>query len=111
MRELIQLDLLNNPVVNTDDYRKTIFSMFPSLVVLDTLDKNGIDQEKASLDISAARIPDNLFDKSKQGFSSSNLFSSSVKPAAKKAKVNNDSSAPAKKAAVVSQPAQAPVKK
>nr|Q5Y2C3.2 RecName: Full=Histone H2A.Y [Tetrahymena thermophila SB210]AAU87547.2 core histone H2A variant [Tetrahymena thermophila] len=65
MRELIQLDLLNNPVVNTNNYRNLVFNLFPSLVILDTLDKNGIDQEKAALDISASRVPDNLFDKSK----------------------------------------------
>ncbi|KAL4464415.1 hypothetical protein ABPG72_010902 [Tetrahymena utriculariae] len=65
MRELIQLDLLNNPVINTNNYRNFVFNLFPSLVILDTLDKNGIDQEKAALDISASRVPDNLFDKSK----------------------------------------------
>jgi hypothetical protein len=31
--------------------------MFPSLHILDTLDKNGVDPAKANLDISASRIP------------------------------------------------------
>lgn len=43
MRELIQLDLLNNPVVLLDNYRTQVFQIFPSLVILDTLDRKGID--------------------------------------------------------------------
>ncbi|KAL4427263.1 hypothetical protein ABPG74_011499 [Tetrahymena malaccensis] len=112
MRELIQLDLLNNPVVNTDNYRNYLFNLFPSLVILDTLDKNGIDQEKAALDISASRVPDNLFDKSKPAQSvskqvksvkvtSNNLFGSIQKVAQVKL---NPKPAPAK----VSKPSQPP---
>lgn len=43
LRQLLQLDLLNNPVVNEAGYRAQVFSMFPSLSILDTLDKVGKD--------------------------------------------------------------------
>lgn len=43
MRSLLQLDLLNNEVVKLPGYRAQVFSMFPSLSILDTLDKIGKD--------------------------------------------------------------------
>jgi hypothetical protein len=64
-RQLLQLDLLNNPVVNEPGYRAQVFSMFPSLSILDTLDKVGKDAYNNSTMMEAvARIPDSLFDKS-----------------------------------------------
>lgn len=41
LKNLIQLDLSNSPVEETEDYRAKIFEMFPSLLILDNLDKNG----------------------------------------------------------------------
>jgi hypothetical protein len=65
MRNLLQLDLLNNPVVKEAGYRALVFSMFPSLSVLDTLDKVGKDTYDNTTMLEAiSRIPDNLFDKS-----------------------------------------------
>jgi hypothetical protein len=65
LRQLLQLDLLNNPVVNEPGYRVQVFSMFPSLSILDTLDKVGKDAYNNSTMMEAvSRIPDNLFDKS-----------------------------------------------
>lgn len=64
-RQLLQLDLLNNPVVNLPGYRAQVFSMFPSLSILDTLDKVGKDAYNNSTMMEAvSRIPDSLFDKS-----------------------------------------------
>jgi hypothetical protein len=37
------LDLLNNPVVKEAGYQAHVFSLFPSLSILDTLDKIGKD--------------------------------------------------------------------
>jgi hypothetical protein len=65
MRQLLQLDLLNNPVVNEPGYRAEVYSMFSSLSILDTLDKVGKDAYNNSTMMEAvSRIPDNLFDKS-----------------------------------------------
>ncbi len=65
MRQLLQLDLLNNPVVTLPGYRNQVFGMFPSLSVLDTLDKIGKDAyNNSTLMQAVARIPDGLFDKS-----------------------------------------------
>lgn len=65
MRSLLQLDLLNNPVVKVPGYRAQVFSMFPSLSILDTLDKIGKDAfNNTSMLEAVSRIPDNLFDKS-----------------------------------------------
>jgi len=43
MRKLLQLDLLNNPLAKEAGYRNQVFSIFPSLSILDTLDKIGKD--------------------------------------------------------------------
>lgn len=43
MRNLLQLDLINNPVYRISGYRDKVYEMFPSLIVLDTLDKSGKD--------------------------------------------------------------------
>lgn len=43
LRQLLQLDLLNNSVVKEPGYRAYVFSIFPSLSILDTLDKIGKD--------------------------------------------------------------------
>jgi len=64
-RQLLQLDLLNNPIVKEPGYRAQAFSMFPSLSILDTLDKVGKDAYNNSTMMEAvSRIPDSLFDKS-----------------------------------------------
>jgi histone H2A len=64
-RQLLQLDLLNNPIVNLPGYRAQVFSMFPSMSILDTLDKVGKDAYNNSTMMEAvSRIPDSLFDKS-----------------------------------------------
>ena len=65
MRSLLQLDLLNNEVTKLPGYRAQVFSLFPSLSILDTLDKIGKDAfNSASMVEAASRIPDRLFDKS-----------------------------------------------
>lgn len=65
MRKLLQLDLLNNPVVRLPGYRAHVFTLLPSLSILDTLDKVGKDAYNNSTMLEAvSRIPDNLFDKS-----------------------------------------------
>lgn len=65
MRSLLQLDLLNNNVVKLPGYRAQVFSMFPSLSILDTLDKIGKDAfNNSSMLEAVSRIPDTLFDKS-----------------------------------------------
>ena len=65
MRSLLQLDLLNNDVVKLPGYRAQVFSMFPSLSILDTLDKIGKDAFNSKTMMEAAsRVPDALFDKS-----------------------------------------------
>lgn len=64
-RSLLQLDLLNNEVVKLPGYRAQVFSMFPSLSILDTLDKIGKDAfNNSSMKEAVSRIPDSLFDKS-----------------------------------------------
>lgn len=65
LRSLLQLDLLNNEVVKLPGYRAQVFTLFPSLSILDTLDKIGKDAYNNSTMLEAvSRIPDNLFDKS-----------------------------------------------
>jgi hypothetical protein len=65
-RQLLQLDLINNPVTKVAGYRNQVFTMFPSLSILDTLDKSGKDAyANATMVEAVSRIPDNLFDKSK----------------------------------------------
>lgn len=65
LRQLLQLDLINNPVTKVPGYRNIVFSMFPTLSILDTLDKSGKDAYASSTMVEAvSRIPDNLFDKS-----------------------------------------------
>lgn len=80
MKEILQIDLLNNPVVTSEGYREAVFEIFPTLHILDTLDKKGIDPAKANLDISASRIPLSLFDRSDQATasSSSNFYGSTA---------------------------------
>ena len=65
MRSLLQLDLLNNEIVKLPGYRAQAFTLFPSLSILDTLDKIGKDayNNKSMLE-AASRVPDTLFDKS-----------------------------------------------
>lgn len=64
MKELLQLDFINNPVSRIPAYRNTIFSMFPKLTILDTLDKAGKDAyATSSMNQTVARVPDALFDK------------------------------------------------
>ncbi len=43
MKQLLQLDLINNPLQKIPGYRSQVFSMFPSISILDTLDKGGKD--------------------------------------------------------------------
>ena len=65
MKSLLQIDLLNNEVVKLPGYRAQVFSMFPSLSILDTLDKIGKDAFNAqAMKEAASRVPDSLFDKS-----------------------------------------------
>lgn len=65
LRQLMQLDFINNPVCKAAGYRTTIFDRFPTLPILDTLDKAGKDAYASSTMMQAvARVPDNLFDKS-----------------------------------------------
>ncbi len=62
---MLQLDLINNPVTKTAGYRNQVFTMFPSLSILDTLDKSGKDAyANATMVEAVSRIPDSLFDKS-----------------------------------------------
>lgn len=64
MKQLLQLDLINNPVSKLPGYRNTIFSMFPTITILDTLDKIGKDAYTSSSMVQAvSRVPDTLFDK------------------------------------------------
>lgn len=66
MKQLLQLDLINNPVTKIPGYRNQVFSMLPTLSILDTLDKAGKDAyANATMVEAVSRIPDNLFDKSK----------------------------------------------
>lgn len=66
LKQILQLDLINNPVTKVAGYRNQVFSMFPKLTILDTLDRAGKDAYGNSSMVEAvSRIPDNLFDKSK----------------------------------------------
>lgn len=65
MKQLLQLDLINNPVSKLPGYRNQIFLMFPTITILDTLDKGGKDAyTNPSMIQAASRVPDSLFDKS-----------------------------------------------
>ena len=67
MRQLLQLDLINNPINKEAGYRQKIFDMFPSITILDTLDKGGKDAyTNPSMVQAVSRVPDALFDKSPQ---------------------------------------------
>jgi len=45
LRDLSFLDLSENPVIKTKDYRKKLYDMIPNLVYLDLIDKNGKSYE------------------------------------------------------------------
>jgi len=45
LRDLSFLDLSENPVIKTKDYRKKLYEMIPTLVYLDMIDKNGKSYE------------------------------------------------------------------
>lgn len=65
MRQLLQLDLINNPVSKLPGYREKMFSLFPTITILDTLDKAGKDAYSgSSMALTISRVPDTLFDKS-----------------------------------------------
>lgn len=65
MRQLLQLDLINNPVSKLAGYREKMFSIFPTITILDTLDKGGKDAYSgSSMALTISRVPDTLFDKS-----------------------------------------------
>ena len=64
LHQILQLDLINNPVSRLPGYRENVYGMFKTLLVLDTLDKAGKDAYSNVLMMEAvARIPDNLFDR------------------------------------------------
>ena len=66
MRQLFQINLLSNPIQSESGYRSTVFAMFPSLTVLDGLDKGGKDAFNAtSMANTTARVPTGLFDTSR----------------------------------------------
>ena len=78
MKQLLQLDLINNPVSKVPGFREQIFSMFPTITILDTLDKSGKDAyNNSSMVQTVSRVPDSLFDKSAPVPS---LFAPSVPP-------------------------------
>ena len=80
MKQLLQLDLINNPITREPGYREKIFAMFPSINILDTLDKGGKDAYvNPSMVQSVSRVPDALFDKSPQ-VPSGGLFGSAPAP-------------------------------
>lgn len=65
MKQLLQLDLINNPVTAIPGYRNLVFNCLPTLMVLDTLDKGGKDAyTNTSMMQAVSRVPDTLFDKS-----------------------------------------------
>lgn len=65
MKQLLQLDLINNPVAKLPGYREKVFKIFPTITILDTLDKGGKDAyTSSSMALSVSRVPDALFDKS-----------------------------------------------
>lgn len=85
MKQLFQINFLSNPIVNEPGYRNKVFSMFPSLTVLDGLDKGGKDAFNAtSMANTTSRVPTSLFDTSPSIPSSmpfaptTSLFSSSI---------------------------------
>ncbi len=43
MKQLLQIDLINNPIQKIPGYRAQVFALFPALSILDTLDKGGKD--------------------------------------------------------------------
>jgi hypothetical protein len=64
MQQLLQLDLINNPVSKLPGYRERMFKIFPTITILDTLDRAGKDAyANSSMALNASRIPDNLFEK------------------------------------------------
>lgn len=66
MRQLFQLDLINNPVQSEAGYRPKVFGILSSLTVLDTLDKSGKDAfNTTSMVQTASRVPAGLFDTSR----------------------------------------------
>jgi hypothetical protein len=66
MKQLFQLNFLSNPIQNEAGYRNKVFSMFPSLTVLDGLDKGGKDAFNAtSMANTTSRVPSGLFDTSR----------------------------------------------
>ena len=65
MKQLLQIDLINNPISKLPGYRERIFAIFPSLNIVDTLDKGGKDAyANPSMVQAVSRVPDALFDKS-----------------------------------------------
>ncbi len=65
MKQLLQIDLINNPIQKVSGYRALVFAMFPALSILDTLDRGGKDAYSNSNMLEAvSRVPDGLFDKS-----------------------------------------------
>lgn len=65
MKQLLQLDLINNPVSKLPGYREKMFSIFPTISILDTLDRSGKDAyTRTSMVQAISRVPDALFDKS-----------------------------------------------
>jgi hypothetical protein len=62
MTNLLQLDLINNPVYRTPGYREQVYQIFPSLIVLDTLDQGGKDAfNNITMMETVNRIPQHLF--------------------------------------------------
>jgi hypothetical protein len=62
MRQLVQLDLINNPVSKLSGYREKMFNIFPTITILDTLDRAGKDAyANTTMTLNASRIPDTLF--------------------------------------------------
>lgn len=58
MTNLMQLDLINNPVYRKPGYREAMFEMFPRLIVLDTLDRGGKDAyDNVSMMETVGRVP------------------------------------------------------
>jgi histone H2A len=82
MKQLFQLDLINNPVQKEAGYRVKVFSLLSSLTVLDTLDKSGKDAfNTTSMVQTVSRVPQTLFDTSKPSpspFGSGSIFGSTV---------------------------------
>ncbi len=65
MKQLFQINLLGNPIQTEAGYRNKVFDMFPSLTVLDGLDKGGKDAFNAtSMVNTTSRVPSTLFDTS-----------------------------------------------